>query len=488
MRDWRHYHPLLFAVAPAFFLWGNNFAEVSVVEVVPVLLLCILYGGAIYALSYVLLRSPDRAALLASTFIFLTLFYSQIFFNAFTLAFMRQRYALVAVALACAAVWYLVRKPGRNLRTVNEVAFVVAATFIAVSVFQLLSNSYALHRDLPNGSALTPAAEEVGEKRDIYYIILDEYAAPRMLRDGLGFDKADVLVDALERMGFFVADGSHSNYDNTIKSLPSSLNMRYIADTEIGNPSVLVRMTDDNVVKDFLHARGYRYIHFGADAFTYFNSFADENVNIGLFSPYQSAMIESTLFSAVGRAFGYADVTGLASTLGLVDRRYMQYERTGYKLDELAQISKRPEPTFVFAHFLNPHRPYVMHADGTFVTWEERESTPEDELYLGQVEFISREIARVIEELIASSDPKPIIIVQADHGYRGGEPGEDPEMRTSILNAYYFPDASYDSLYPSITPVNSLRVLLNTYFAQDFELLEDKTFLTAPDGSLVPYL
>jgi hypothetical protein len=44
------------------------------------------------------------------------------------------------------------------------------------------------------------------------------------------------------------------------------------------------------------------------------------------------------------------------------------------------------------------------------------------------------------------------------------------------LNAYYFPDQDYRALYPSITPVNSFRVVFNQYFDADVELLEDKNY------------
>jgi hypothetical protein len=50
------------------------------------------------------------------------------------------------------------------------------------------------------------------------------------------------------------------------------------------------------------------------------------------------------------------------------------------------------------------------------------------------------------------------------------------EERYSILNAYYFPNEEYNLLYPSITPVNSFRVIFNTFFGTDLPLLEDKNY------------
>ena len=51
--------------------------------------------------------------------------------------------------------------------------------------------------------------------------------------------------------------------------------------------------------------------------------------------------------------------------------------------------------------------------------------------------------------------------------------------KTGILNAYYLPDVDKSVLYPSITPVNSFRVIFNLYFNTDFELLPDEIYVFA---------
>jgi hypothetical protein len=48
----------------------------------------------------------------------------------------------------------------------------------------------------------------------------------------------------------------------------------------------------------------------------------------------------------------------------------------------------------------------------------------------------------------------------------------------TILNAYYFPDKQYQGLHDRITPVNSFRVVLNTFFGAQIPLLEDRSFFS----------
>jgi len=45
-----------------------------------------------------------------------------------------------------------------------------------------------------------------------------------------------------------------------------------------------------------------------------------------------------------------------------------------------------------------------------------------------------------------------------------------------ILNAYYFPSMPDPPIIK--TPVNTFRVVFNSYFGQNYELLEDKNYFT----------
>jgi hypothetical protein len=103
--------------------------------------------------------------------------------------------------------------------------------------------------------------------------------------------------------------------------------------------------------------------------------------------------------------------------------------------------------------------------------------------YKDQSIFITRRIHETIDRILAESPEPPIIIVQSDHGSELNLDLEslkntDLHERMGILNAYYFPDGRYEWLYDSISPVNSFRVMLNTYFGAYLPLLPDRSYFS----------
>ena len=108
--------------------------------------------------------------------------------------------------------------------------------------------------------------------------------------------------------------------------------------------------------------------------------------------------------------------------------------------------------------------------------WEQRE------YYLKQLIFISKEIEKLIDKILSNSEVSPIIIIQADHGPHntfvvGKYPTDDMfKEGMRIFNAYYLPAKGNDLLYHHITPVNTFRLIFNSYFDTNYKLLDDQSY------------
>jgi hypothetical protein len=149
-------------------------------------------------------------------------------------------------------------------------------------------------------------------------------------------------------------------------------------------------------------------------------------------------------------------------------------------LNHLKRLPSEEGDLFVFAHFVIPHPPYRFGANGEWL-----DGPPADfpTAYINKVIFINHEILQVIDTILAKSETPPVIIIQGDHG-PPPEISSSSAQKMPILNAYYLPGVDIEKvLYSSISPVNSLRVVLNSYFGQNLPLLEDISYY-APDKHL----
>jgi hypothetical protein len=103
------------------------------------------------------------------------------------------------------------------------------------------------------------------------------------------------------------------------------------------------------------------------------------------------------------------------------------------------------------------------------------------ELYRGQVIHLNRVLRTVIEDLLSNTSRPLIVVLQSDHGPQSelwayDIHQTDHRERMSILNAIYFWDRRYDQLSSDISPVNTFRVILNTYFGAQLPLLENRHY------------
>jgi hypothetical protein len=97
-------------------------------------------------------------------------------------------------------------------------------------------------------------------------------------------------------------------------------------------------------------------------------------------------------------------------------------------------------------------------------------------------------IPALVDSLLAGYAPEnpPVIVIQGDEGpYPQRTQPHEFEWETAtneefsekmrILNAIYAPGCE-DRLYPSMTPVNTFRLLLNCYFGTRLEPLADRSY------------
>jgi hypothetical protein len=492
-------HPFLLAAASVLSLYALNLRETFFADVAPALVAVLGAALILYlAIGAALRDLGARAAILTSVILFPSLNYAYLFQT--PNRWLDGGYPMVAalpiaLLILAAAVVLVVRArisfaaPQIILNGVALFMFLVPASEAAAYEWRNAGAGSIIKDDaLEAAIAASAPAAATDELPDIYYLMFDRYASTRTLARHYDYDDQD-LIDFLEENGFYVAPESTSNYFKTAYSVASAFHLDYInflAEDERIAPSnwrPIYRMLHDHRVARFLKARGYEYIQLGSWwKGTHHNTFADENYSFGP-SEFEMLYARETILRPLLHALFPAS---------LVTRQLHwdngQCQRVPRKVEQLKRLAGRSQPTFVFAHFLVPHGPYVFAPDGRCLSQEEAHRRGPIKGYVDQVQYAGKLIRELVPALLNGEGPKPIIILQSDEGPFPVRPNaswreaEDHhiQIKTSIQNAYYFPDQDYGDLYDDITPVNSFRILFNKLFGTELELLPDRVY-GAPD-------
>jgi len=488
-------HPLLVAVYPVVYLFAANAAtQVTLSPIWIPLFISLLIGLAAYGLAALLLRDVTRGALLASLGLALFFSFGHVW-NVVGDALIARRWLIAVYAVVGLLAGLLIWRGDRWVPAATRAITILAAIGIVVnlvSIGQFAVGMSARSEATTEEAVVVDPAQ--ADRRDVYYFIFDRFASAETLARIYDYD-LEPFLDELRARGFYVAEDSWANYLKTPLSLMSSLDMEYLdttsfkaASTKPGDQAPMyAALRERRRVPATLKALGYEYVHVGS----FFepsatNVDADRTLRYEEGGEFSSALWSTTLLSMLS-----PPTPGDDEDPPLVPS--IQREHTLYELSVIADATNRPGPTYVFAHFLVPHTPYVFDVDGSMPTDEERAARTLDDQYIRQLSWATGEIIRMVDVILAQPhDEEPIIVIQGDEGpfpdaYRVDELNfrwdhatpDELQQKMGILNAYRLPgvDPEEAGLYQSISPVNSFRVIFNTYFGTDLPLLDDEVYI-----------
>jgi hypothetical protein len=347
-----------------------------------------------------------------------------------------------------------------------------------------------LARDLARPISITErpsGAVSSGQQRDVYLILLDEYANAGVLRDQFQFDNHQ-FEDSLRQLGFTIPRSVHNNYVHTLLSLPSLLNFSHLTrlTAEVGASSTDATLPnyllENNRTVAFFKRRGYRFLFFPSQWWPS----TDRNQNADWqFEPWHG-------FNP-GRAATRSDLRRslLATTAFAFLKRddHWDAEYIRRTLSRLEQVPAQVEPTFTFAHIVSPHSPYVFTADcrvsrQTSVNGR----SARKRAYIEQLQCLNRMVLHTVTTILQRSTVPPIILLQGDHGtnllrYSDAKtaslvtPAQARE-RFGAFGAYYLPQGG-DSLFrDEVTLVNVFQRILRYYYGASIAPSPDRLYLS----------
>jgi hypothetical protein len=494
------FYCLLFSIYPALALIGHNITEDSWLVAIRPIAFSLFLSIFVLGLSWLAFRSLEKAGLF--TLLSLVLFYSFGHITNLIPDFTNQAAILDGLwlpLLLSLIIWFvfgfMVYKVKTNLSLIGQYLTIVSIVLVIFPVYQVIS--YSIQRIKASPSVplkITSTLSNSNNKQtlpDIYFIILDSYTRQDTLQKYYNFDNQD-FIDELQNRGFYVASCSRSNYQYTLLSLSSTLNLDYLQNLDSrftpGKYRVdfMEDLIDHNIVRQDLAQLGYQFIAFqsfyngttiqDADQLITMPQNQVGKILFGSINPFESMLLNSTALQVI---FHLPESRAEKFINRLNFPFWEEVKIQQFQLSSLPLVSKEIGPKFVFVHMNIPHKPFIFNPDGSVKSTIDYSSPNKKNNgqvgYIDQIKYLNSQLPSIIDQLIKNSNPSPIIIIQGDHGM-------NTAGRSTILNAYYVPKPIYADLYNSISPVNTFRIILNNIAGKEYPMLEDHSYASATDA------
>ena len=494
---------LFIGMYPVFALYYVNINEVLFLSTLRAIIFSLALVGFVYLVVFIFKRKSEKVPAIAAVFLIFFYLYGHIFnliFDVSVDGFLigRHRFFIpLWVSLLSVVCYALIRT--KKIKTINYYLNLFSAILITITAVSIIAHAITSNRwkgPEVEQVQLQPNIAEVITP-NVYYLIFDSYGREDVLRDEFNLDNHDFIME-LEQMGFVIPPCTQSNYSNTVFSLTSSLNMKYLNDFDLSKNGEIRTAEFEpyikhSAIRQIFEQVGYQtvtvktvYPYLDITDATYYLDLDQGENKLGSIESlnFQNLFMMTT---ALGPAVEFftdhsnlhipSFIAKLAPTSNLLlDRNYRQYQQNLYLLDALeTNIPSIPGNKFIYAHLFTTHQPFGFTPDGEF-RWPVDESY---DAYRDQIIYTNKRIIGMIKNILTIEQVPPIIILQGDHSY------VHTNRRVQILNAYYLPGDGNKAIYLEITPVNTFRVVLNEYFNGNYEMLDDISYFSTEEE---PYL
>jgi hypothetical protein len=389
-----------------------------------------------------------------------------------------------------------IRRTTRDLEAVSRYLTMVGVVLVGYTAWQVSGGM----EDPPEAPIPLSLPQTLGDGEpaanppDIYLIVLDKYTRSDILAQHFGFDNSEFEA-FLRNRGFVIPRHARPNYPRTRLALASMLNLDYLQN--LPSTDRLDDLIDQNRLAAFLKRHGYRFVFFPtAFKFTSHNRQADLELPPPreVKGEFRAAWERTTLLPEL--------VHGGCALLGCEAGRFRLTAETAdfmdWKFEQMAQLPGARQPTFVLAHLMLPHEPFLYRADCSHRDpyWPANAGMVGDEEatrgYLDQISCTNRKLGALVDSILARSARRPVILLQSDHGH--GRLGRLPELkyvdqyrleeRMAAFAAYLLPGVADSAIGDSITPVNTLRLVLRHYLAADLPAVQEVSYWSSEDREL----
>ena len=482
-------HPILFSIFPIIFLYVHNIHVVPFHGFIVPLILSILVTLFLLAIARAILKNNYKAGFIVSLFVFLFLIFGHIT-NLITsdesIGELNDSIIFgMFIIIIVGGGYYFVRTK-RKLDNATIITNSIAVVLVVMMLVNIATHNFENSFSIESSDSVNDFNLKLNENAinpDVYFFMLDGYSNHKILQKYFDYDNQK-FIDSLREQGFFVSNEyTSSNYPWTYMSVSSFLNIKYVNEfdtSDVNSPKEeepLYKIIDNNIVMQNFKELGYKNISFDSGWHgTRVVDIADQNL-------CENPNVDWLALHQIKEATILPTIKELNKIIG--QQIHEQKRQQIFCIfDELIQITEKTKgPVFVFTHIMAPHPSWVFDSDGDkpveLVSVKSKDINKRKLAYIAQMEFANKKVIESINKILSESESEPIIIILSDHGTRIVEDKQTADERDVIkygnFMAFYLPNYNESFGYPK-TPVNVFRIIFNSYFNGEFEILEDRVF------------
>ena len=427
------------------------------------------FGIVVYILIKLMIKNRIKSSLIISTILFITLFFRDIYelldysgiteiVSDFSFLFGKLFFAIIIVVIVLAPIITWSYKTKRKLLKLNSYLNLLTTIFLMIEIIGL-GFIEVTKVELKNKIDLKEPLDEIQNKPDIYFIILDGYTGFKGLKKYWDFDNND-LKKFLNSNGFFIAENGKTIYKVTNYSIASTLNMselNFESDNLYAKSSYLslANIIKKNIVVEFFSEVGYDFINLSFYDIYDTKKFYQDIYFLKSGNIYQSRTIYGHLYEIQNEINA--------------DMAYINLDI--FKRLKTIRSTFNERPKFIYAHVMMPHPPYYFDAEGNKNNSKVANDSKNQMSYLEQLKYTNHLLMETLKSILNPNGNSPIIVVQGDHGFRRFKEKNKKDVEFSVLSCYYFPGKDYSSFTDSMKTINTFPLILNKYFNHDLQLL-----------------
>lgn len=472
---------VLTCLYPCVFIFCQNAGEANAGDMLPFFLLFLGTAAAGLLVCALIFRSMSRAAFFSCLAMLVAINFTMI-----TEGMKRQLpwfqdkmfLALAGVLLLGLLILLVKKKPNMTAGCI-----ILALTFGALTVMSLVNAAPKLFMTASMKRQAENQAQSVeitlaGEKRNVYYLLFDEYGGDENLLTYFDFDNS-AFYEALEARGFSVSRNSYNTESCWTDTLvPNMLNLDYVADDSMPE-QVRREYLKNPLLFQIFRKNGYEINLINHRAYL-----RDRTVN-----ELTQGQTEDNISEYLFKNSIYCKLPIVKDRISLwLFENYRDHYR-GPLENALGVLLKSADyakdgPTLTVSYIQCPHAPFVLRLDGSENPTADQWNWKKETQYPEQLQCLNQILLEAIDN-IQREDPEAVILLQSDHGARvplhmveqfGGprfDAAKETPVMQSTLCCAYIPGQTVD--IAGDTCINATRKVLNQAFGTDLSMIPART-------------